>query len=93
MNRRTFFRRALAALAGVFTFPLLPVSKEFVPRFIPQYVYDPPSRTIRTNPAWVNAPYEISFIMPRGVCFGSPPPPVRFPDIQSAQHYMKLCQT
>jgi hypothetical protein len=87
MNRRDFIRRS-AVLVAVVSTGTLPKSAE---KPIPPFVYCPGSRTVHTNPAWKDAPYEIAFL----VAYDAPPLvrsswiPFRFKTEEGARLFME----
>ena len=79
MNRRSFFRRTLAACAGVALFPFIPkpIPGQPVPPFIKVF-----GKAV-INPEWKTATYEFAIIG-----YPKDPWPFRFRDEQSAMAWM-----
>jgi hypothetical protein len=91
MNRRSFFRGAFLAAAGVILSPVVSLSKPWEPEPpIFRYKYSADRRTLVPNPEWFNAPYEVAFLIKHnaGKPYANAPLPLRFNDFKSARYYM-----
>jgi hypothetical protein len=57
-----------------------------------KFEYDKATRTVRPNPEWVRAPYEICFIVPGGNFIKHPfdPYTLRFHSKEDAEIFLKI---
>jgi hypothetical protein len=85
MNRRSFFRGAFLAAAGVILSPVIPKRKPRGP--VPPYKLLPGNRAV-INPEWKDAPYEFAVLNTYGTQIIDPWP-LRFRCEEDARYWLE----